>query len=338
MPSPGAGAAEVHSAADTAVHYLADVERRAGEMERQIQRLQRLAAMGTMSAMLAHEFRNLLTPVVSYVQYALERWQDAELTEKALQTTLRNTQTAAALCERIMRMARGESGEPTAIATVRTVADDAIKCLGRDLKRDGITLDLRVDAELRVRMDPIDLQQALFNLILNGRQAMLERSGVLSIAAERRGGTITPTCSTAGNPPGSLLEKGGNPRALEPEKALEPDIAVKPNKATESKKAVELEKAVESKKSLEPAAETAIAGSVLIRVADTGAGIRSDDLAHLFEPFFTTRRQGDSPDRRGLGLGLTVCRQLIEAAGGTIRVESRWGEGATFHIELPAVE
>jgi CheY-like chemotaxis protein len=75
---------------------------------------------------------------------------------------------------------------------------------------------------------------------------------------------------------------------------------------------------------------------VLIRVSDTGAGIAPDLLPAIFEPFrqadgSTTRRYG------GLGLGLTIVRQLVQAHGGSVRVESPGvDQGATFVLDLPA--
>src|SRR5262249_3013422 len=134
------------------------------------------------SAMLAHEFRNLLTPIVSYAHYALQK-PDADLMKTALETTLKNARAAAALCERVTGMAADE--ETTGPANIRTVVDDAIACLGRGLDRDAITLDMQVPADLTVQMNPNELQQVMFNLILNARQAMLDRPGTLTIAAQR---------------------------------------------------------------------------------------------------------------------------------------------------------
>jgi len=69
---------------------------------------------------------------------------------------------------------------------------------------------------------------------------------------------------------------------------------------------------------------------VRIDVADSGEGIRPENLAHVFEPFFSTR---DAED--GTGLGLTVSRQLVREMGGDIRVRSKRGEGAVFSVILP---
>lgn len=66
----------------------------------------------------------------------------------------------------------------------------------------------------------------------------------------------------------------------------------------------------------------------IIEFSDTGAGIPAEDLPRIFEPGFTTGRQ--SP-----GLGLTVCKQIMEQHGGEITVQSNLGEGARFRLQFP---
>ncbi len=67
-----------------------------------------------------------------------------------------------------------------------------------------------------------------------------------------------------------------------------------------------------------------------VSVSDTGSGIKDEDLKRIFDPFFTTKDVGE-----GTGLGLSVSYSLIERMGGQISVESREGEGTTFHIVIP---
>ncbi|MBI4579298.1 MAG: HAMP domain-containing histidine kinase [Planctomycetes bacterium] len=76
-------------------------------------------------------------------------------------------------------------------------------------------------------------------------------------------------------------------------------------------------------------------GEVEINVRDTGCGISPENLDRVFEPFFTTKGGAERPDRRGLGLGLAICRDMIEELHGTITVASQLNVGTTFTIRLP---
>jgi two-component system NtrC family sensor kinase len=71
-------------------------------------------------------------------------------------------------------------------------------------------------------------------------------------------------------------------------------------------------------------------GGVELVVADTGSGIASDDLPHIFEPFYSTKT-----GKNGVGLGLSVVYGIVTRHGGTIDVDSRPGAGTRFRIRLP---
>lgn len=69
---------------------------------------------------------------------------------------------------------------------------------------------------------------------------------------------------------------------------------------------------------------------VLLEIEDTGEGIRPEHLEVIFDPFFTTRTMNE-----GTGLGLYICRNLIEKMHGTLEVESTPGDGTTIRVKLP---
>ncbi|MDT5157448.1 MAG: hypothetical protein QOH51_1805 [Acidobacteriota bacterium] len=73
--------------------------------------------------------------------------------------------------------------------------------------------------------------------------------------------------------------------------------------------------------------------AVVIEFADTGPGIKPEDLLKVWEPFFTTKAEG-----KGTGLGLAICRRIVEEHKGTINIESEVGKGTTVRITLPASE
>jgi two-component system NtrC family sensor kinase len=71
-------------------------------------------------------------------------------------------------------------------------------------------------------------------------------------------------------------------------------------------------------------------GKVKVQIQDIGSGIPPEDLVHIFEPFYTTKKEG-----KGVGLGLSVAYGIIERHDGKIDVNSVVGHGSTFIIELP---
>ncbi|MBA2369470.1 MAG: GHKL domain-containing protein [Candidatus Protochlamydia sp.] len=74
-------------------------------------------------------------------------------------------------------------------------------------------------------------------------------------------------------------------------------------------------------------------GRVVIKIKDTGSGIKKEVLPHIFEPFFTTKKAGE-----GTGLGLTLSRSIILEQHGDIQVSSQEGVGTEFVISLPLIE
>ena len=87
--------------------------------------------------------------------------------------------------------------------------------------------------------------------------------------------------------------------------------------------------AVEARPGAEVRVVTATTGDrrVAIVVRDSGPGIADDDLARIFDPYFTTRRAGT-------GLGLAIAKNVVEGLGGSITVATRAGAGTDFRIEL----
>lgn len=66
----------------------------------------------------------------------------------------------------------------------------------------------------------------------------------------------------------------------------------------------------------------------IIHVADEGCGIKPENLARIFSPFYTTKREGT-------GLGLSVSQSILSQTGGELKAESEWGIGSKFSIYLP---
>jgi signal transduction histidine kinase len=68
--------------------------------------------------------------------------------------------------------------------------------------------------------------------------------------------------------------------------------------------------------------------NVIIKVIDTGIGIREEIIGKIFEPLFTTRQVGT-------GLGLSSCKSIVDQHGGAISASSKVGKGTTFTIRMP---
>jgi len=75
-------------------------------------------------------------------------------------------------------------------------------------------------------------------------------------------------------------------------------------------------------------------GDVVLEVRDHGRGLSEDELAHAFEPFYRSDPSRHR-ERGGAGLGLAIVSAIVEAHGGTVRVDSAPGEGARFLVEIP---
>ncbi|MCL2646433.1 MAG: ATP-binding protein [Phycisphaerales bacterium] len=250
---------------------------RIDQLQRDLADQGKLATLGMMAAVLAHEFNNILTPMIAYTTVAVSDKSDDALRRKALEKALSGALRLSNISQSLLGFARNGGDNSPCVANVKQVVEETLSCLGRDFAKDAITLTLEIPESLQVGMNPGQLQQVLLNLIVNARAAMLSPEQV-------------------------------GPRRL--------TIVARPQDNH----------------------------LVHISVADTGPGFAADIADKIFEPFFSTKKElppspqeaSDSLPRGGTGLGLTICHQLITAAGGTIHAASSPGRGATFTLELPA--
>lgn len=228
----------------------------------QVRLTQQLASLGTAAAMMAHEFNNLMTPVVSYARYALDN-DDVELMKKALEMTLKQASTVSAMSERILGLAVHEAPKPAHVQ-IGEVVKEAAACLCRDPEKDGITQRVDIPPDLIVWADERQLRQVFFNLLLNARQAIQHRSGMITVTAESADDSM-----------------------------------------------------------------------VAIHIKDNGCGIDPANLENIFDPFFTTKTGDANGNKKGTGLGLALCNDIVEEQRGQISVQSEPGHGTTFTITLP---
>ena len=162
---------------------LANHQEQNNSLKLQISQLQALANIGTSTCMIAHEINNLLTPLVSYAALALNNPDDKPLIEKTLQKTVRNCEQASKIMESMLAVANGETQEKKNTRLISLV-EEIFSCLCRDFSKDGISVKIQISEDLAIIAVPVQIQQVLMNLILNARDAMLPRGGILTIKAE----------------------------------------------------------------------------------------------------------------------------------------------------------
>jgi two-component system, NtrC family, sensor histidine kinase HydH len=237
-------------------------------------RQERLAALGGMAAVLAHEIRNPLGAIKGLAQFLTEKLTDHPKHSEMTQTIAKEATRLERLVNDLLTYARPRPPKRLSmdlldslrhvLALVRPAAEQA-----------GVDLRLQApDEGVPVHADAEQLQQLFSNLLLNSLQGM-PAGGTLTVRVARQEGG-------AGEAVNGISRGGGGSGT----------------------------------------------GTVAVRVADTGAGISETDVSRIFEPFYTTRTQGS-------GLGLPICRQIVEAHGGAIRVERTGPQGTTMMVHLP---
>ena len=237
-----------HKIAGSAVGELSAVR---GDVQQNLQRLDRLANLGLFSASVAHEIKNGLVAINTFVEVLLEKGEDREMAG----VVRRELKRIDGLTTQMLQFAAPKPATLVPV-NVHVLLDLALRLLEHQMSCRVIRIqrDYRAAPET-VRGDESQLQQAFMNLLLNAVEAM------------GGGGDLTVTTETGD-------------------------------------------------------------GRVKISIRDTGAGIAPETLTHVFETFFTTKKNGT-------GLGLAICKRVVEEHHGAIEVQSEAGRGSAFIITLP---
>jgi signal transduction histidine kinase len=187
--------------------------------------------------------------------------------------------------------------------------------------------------------DSVEKQQAFERIVKAGQRAATIAAGMLGFA--RKSGTHRQRCDIARLVEEVLLltEKDLSKHRIHVEKRFEsrPTAWAVPGQIEQ----ILVNLVINARQAMSAGGRLRIevrendsGDTVEVKVADTGVGISPDQLRLIFEPFFTTK-QPDEYGRGGTGLGLSVCRQIIEQHQGRIRVESLVGKGSSFTLKLP---
>lgn len=236
------------------------------ELQAELAHVSRLTEMGQMAAGLAHEVNQPLTAAMNYLQATRRLLRNPEIAaDRAIgivQSALAQIGRAADIVRRLREFVRKDEGERRP-ENLRAVVGEAAALALIGARERGIQVRLGAAAPKlpTVRIDRVQIQQVIVNLMRNAIEAM----------------------------------SGSARRELSVAIAAEAD------------------------------------GMVAVRIADTGPGIAPEIADRLFQPFVTTKPQG-------MGVGLWICRTIIEGHGGKLWVEANPEGGAVFSFTVPRVD
>lgn len=292
--SPAAGERSSHAL----LRQIEAMQAQILSMRAMLEHHERLATLGTIAGLIAHEFNNILTPVLSYAQMAIAKPDDAELTHKALLRATEGTERAAAISSAILGFVRDDSRDtggdvPRGTSClVSTAVREALACMGRELVRDGIELVEEIDEALRAAMRPIALQHVVLNLLLNARKAMLPAGGRMTIRAFH---VEHPPVAQAGDAIGVVPDRAQTQR-------IHGWVVLEISDTGHGMDAGQLARV------FQPFYSVSVQPSV-----------------------------GASGERRsGTGLGMTICARLVGDAGGILLARSQKSRGTTVVVSVPA--
>lgn len=302
---------------DLAVHSpeqliaaIDQLQQRITELEQSLERQERLATLGTIAGLIAHEFNNILTPVLSYAQMAIAAPEDRELSKKAHLKAAEGADRAGQIAGAILGLVRRDhlpAPRGTQVCEVGDALNRALACLARPLEKDMIECRIDLAPDVRIAARGVAVEHVLLNLIINARSAMLPRGGTLNI----RSGKALPELPGTSVVSWSGGDEGGDRRW---------PVAVTQRE------------------------------NVVVEVSDSGRGMSAERMSRLFDlsgitgkdtasALSTNTYDSSTPisgDRRGHGLGMLVCKRLVEDAGGVMAIASEPGRGTRVWVVWPA--
>jgi two-component system sensor histidine kinase PilS (NtrC family) len=265
------------------------------QVEEQLRRKDRLAALGQLAANIAHEIRNPLAAISGSVEVLREDQILEEPNRDLLDIVLREARRLKLITGQFLDFAKPR---PLLFrpCPLRPLVEETLHLLTKSGERHPDTTWALTEepSDLSVLADADQLRQVVWNLCLNAIQAMPE------------GGRLTVSLRAA--PAGSQLVESSI-RQLG-----KTDPSIRGDQLTD--------------RPLDQLTSPSEGGDwVEMAFQDTGRGIPSQELERIFDPFYTTRASGT-------GLGLAIARKILESMGGRIDVASRPDAGTTFRLWL----
>lgn len=261
----------------------------------QVERSSRLDALGQLTGGIAHDFNNLLATIEYAIQLA-QGTDDAEARQGYHTTALNSVRRGANLTNRLLAFAKRQPGLAKSALVDDVLADFAE--LARPTIEENIKLKfLTDDNDLWVFGDVAQLENALLNLVLNSRDAMLRSGKGDSIIIKARGvAEIEADKALLEEDPHSYIAKGLHQEHADA-RAREDGFAYR---------------------------------YVEIAVTDNGPGMAEEVMRRAIDPFFTTKDTNS-----GTGLGLSMVYGFVQQANGELRIYSEVGHGTTVRLILP---
>jgi len=182
-PEPGALPAALHEAALPALRELEQTREQFDFLFEKLVAEQRYVLLGKLAGMVTHEFKNLLTPLISRNDFALQQGTLADL-RRAAEVTLQQTQKAIAFGQKLLALVDAAPADEKC-CQLATAIRELSETFARPFNSGGVQLRVALPAELVLRGDPVLFSQVILNLLLNARAAMAERGGVIHVSARR---------------------------------------------------------------------------------------------------------------------------------------------------------
>lgn len=312
---------------DEVLRQLADdigsVVKRLEQQNREMLRAEQMAAVGQLASGMAHELRNPLTAMKLIVQSARNRGS-ASLSPQHLAVLEDEMVRLEQMVRRFLEFGRPPELVRSAVDLGDTVRQ-TLELMAPQIRRQKVDVDAQLPPEpVVVEADAGLCRQLLLNLLLNALDAM-PGGGTLAVRLSVAGdSTTTATAATA-----EAAAAVASADTVDTADAEAPEIARQP--ATESEAYETAAGGGSEPRLLPPAREVSAAhsaGWVTLDVVDSGTGLPEHLGTRIFDPFVSTKETG-------LGLGLSVCRQIAEAHGGMIEASSLPAGGARLRLRLP---
>ncbi len=256
------------------IAYLVDTTEQS-QLKNRLVHSEKMQAVGTLAGGVAHDFNNMLTAVMGYTDNLLARHPVGDPSFDDLQQISELSQRSAELVKMLLAFSRQQTLKREML-NVSNVLNE-LNYLIRPLLDERVNLSLRHGRDLpMIRADKGQLENAIINLAVNARDAMLENGGgVLTISTSR------------------VTEEHGHEKGFD---------------------------------------FVAEGDYLCIEIADNGTGIPPEVMENIFEPFYTTKKEG-----KGTGLGLSTVYGIVKQSDGYICPTSKVAEGTSFFIYLPAL-